>query len=509
MGPRLKPIARADLAILFLAALSGFLYLALHQAQDTLLNIALTQPGATTSVWDAPANRPQFLMLLGTYCVAVLSLFTAYDCVVRIAQSNTLSKWGRRVVLGLPVLFYLGFLFGVPYFSTDLYSYAAYGFISTLPGGNPYFQEGRTIAETAFGLDLTSLGWRGSALSPYGPIWNLLMAGIVGFAHDAVQVVFLTKVLVVTAALGSAVAADRILAEIRPAYRLAGTVAVLWNPVLVILLAGEGHNDALLMLLVLTSLALTVQRQPFAGTLVQAAAVLTKYLPLLLLPLQFAYWWRMSSDRRHLVRDLAMAGGLAVIAAIALYAPVWLGLATFMGTGAVGDGSPAPGGLQTSHLVAFTRCAAVGGAVLVGMWSARSGARLIDACGWVLLVALIVGPQRFWPWYAALPIALLALSPAQISRWTALVVGACMLLALPIEALPLSGQGPITIELQALVFRATRVVPLLAIVAACASWVMVRLAGGPSAAMPWMTWMRLQRTAQNGCRVDTGANPLP
>jgi hypothetical protein len=215
----------------------------------------------------------------------VLGLFTAYDRVVRLARRNIWSKWGRRAALGLPVLFYLGFLFGTPYFSTDLFSYAAYGLIGTLPGGNPYYQEGRTIAETAFGLDLTSLGWRGSGLSPYGPIWNLLMTGIVGFTHEAVQVVFLTKVLVVAAILGSAVAADRILAEIRPAYRLAGTVAVLWNPVLVILLAGEGHNDALLMLLVLTSLALTVQRQPFAGTLVQAAAVLTKYLPLLLLPL--------------------------------------------------------------------------------------------------------------------------------------------------------------------------------------------------------------------------------
>jgi alpha-1,6-mannosyltransferase len=474
VGRGLKALGRADPALLWLAALSGVLYVVLHYAQDTLLNFALTPPGATTSVWDEPANRPQFLVLLGMYIVAVLGLLAAYDRVVWLARRNTWSAWGRRMALGLPVLFYLSFLFGTPYFSSDLFSYAAYGFIGTLPGGNPYYQEGRTIAETAFGLDLISLGWRGSALSPYGPIWNLLMTGVVRFAQEAVQVVFLTKVIVVAATLGSAVAADRILAQIRPAYRLAGTVAVLWNPVLVILLAGEGHNDALVMLLVLTSLALTVQHHPFGGTVVQAAAVLTKYLPILLLPLQVAYWWRTTSDRRHLLRDLVIAAGLAVIAAIALYAPVWLGAATFVGTGALGAGTPPPGGLQAAHLVEFVRYAAVGGAVLAGTWSARSGTRLIDACGWVLLVALLVGPQRFWPWYAALPVALLALSPAQISRWTALVVGACVLLASPIEALPLSGQGPISVELQALVFHATRVVPLLAIVAACAWRLVVR-----------------------------------
>ncbi len=465
MGRRLKAIGRTELGILCLASLSGILYLVLHEAQDTLLNPARTSPGATTSVWDEPANRYQFLIVLSAYSIAVLGLFAAYDRVVRLARNSAWSVWGRRLALGLPVLFYLGFLFSTPYFSTDLLSYAAYGFIGTLPGGNPYYQEGRTIAETAFGLDLVSLGWQGSALSPYGPIWNLLMTAMVQFAREASQVVFLTKAIVVGAVLGSAVAADRILAQVRPDYRFVGTVALLWNPVLVILLAGEGHNDALVMLLVLTSLALTVHRHPVGGTVVQAAAVLTKYLPILLLPLQVGYWWRTTSDRRHLLRDLAIGGGLAVIAATALYAPVWLGAATFMGTGAVGDGTPAPSGLRVSQLIEVARYAAVGVAVLVGTLSARNGARLIDACGWVLLVALLVGPQRFWPWYAALPIALLVLSPSQIGRWTALVVGACVLLASPIESLPLSGKGLISGDLQALVFHATRVVPLLTIMA--------------------------------------------
>lgn len=64
MGRRLKAVGRSELAVLCLAALSGILYLVLHQAQDTLLNHARMSPGAIPSVWDEPANRSQFLLVL-------------------------------------------------------------------------------------------------------------------------------------------------------------------------------------------------------------------------------------------------------------------------------------------------------------------------------------------------------------------------------------------------------------------------------------------------------------
>jgi hypothetical protein len=90
--------------------------------------------------------------------------------------------------------------------------------------------------------------------------------------------------------------------------------------------------------------------------------------------------------------------------------------------------------------VAFARSAAVGAAVRVGMWSARA-ARLIDACGCAAgtacrTAALLAAVRRSHP--------LLALSPAQISRWTALVVGACVLSRRP-SSPATERPGPITI----------------------------------------------------------------
>jgi hypothetical protein len=275
----------------------------------------------------------------------------------------------------------------------------------------------------------------------------------------------LIKGLIAATTVATAASVYWSLGTIRPQHRTPGAVAVLWNPMLVILLAGEGHNDALVMLLVVSALGLSVRRAVIGGSLVQLVAVFTKYVPLVLLPVQAAYWWRSAPNRRELVAHLAIAGALGLGVGVALFAPVWLGVSTFVGTGALGSGEPTEMRYDVWGTVFLAgRSAVVVAAVLIGAWRARSGTRLSEACAGVVLVALLVGPQKFWPWYAVLPVALMARTPGAAFRWMTLVLSGCVLLASPIEALPMSGQGLIGFDAQIFVFRATRVVPLLGLI---------------------------------------------
>jgi alpha-1,6-mannosyltransferase len=400
------------------------------------------------------------LVLLATYAMAIVALLALYDRVVTWCQTGLKSPLARWLVLLLPVAFYVGYLPTTPQLSMDVYSYVAFGYVGVLPGGNPYLQEGGTVIDTAFGRQLAALGWPGSALSPYGPVWNNLESAIVRLTPDAAQAVVLSKALVVAASLGSALLVYMTVGRVRPDDRTAATAALLWNPLLVVLVAGEGHNDGFVMFAVLAALALTVVRQVTGGILVQLVAVLTKYLPVVLLPVQLAYWWRTELDRSRLAFELGLGGLLGVGLAVLLYQPVWVGLGTFMGTGALGSGGEEKPLDPLDSLVLVARYAAVAGAVLIGAWHARDTERFLQSCAGVLLIVVLLGPQKFWPWYAVTPVALMALTPGTF-RWTMLVLSACALLAAPVEALPLYPTGLIRPELQAVVFHAARALPVL------------------------------------------------
>ena len=433
-----------EVMVVVFGALSGLLYLATYDAEHRLVH-------------DRDAGRQ--LVELARYDLAVIGLVGLYAGLLASCRRGRLrSPRARRLAILIPVLFNLAWLASAPLMSTDVYSYLAYGYIGTLPGGNPYAQEASTIVGTPFGLQLADRGWDGAGLSPYGPVWNELELGIVSLTSDASLALVLSKATVATASLGAAAMVASILARVRPDGQQLGTLAYLWNPLLILLLAGEGHNDGVMILLVLTALALSVRAHVTAGVLAQLLAVLTKFLPLLLLPLQVTYWWRTTADRPGLLGRLMASGVLGLALAALLYQPVWLGAATFVGTGALGDGRQHP--VDPPRLVSVLgRGAVVGLAVLIGARRARDPQRLLECCAGVVFVAVLAGPQPYWPWYAATPVALMVLTPRGQWFWPMLGLSACALVASPLGVL--EGRGVVTDDARVWAMRVLRELPLL------------------------------------------------
>jgi hypothetical protein len=467
----LRPRAPTALAVAGLAALCGALYLLLHLIQQSLLASNITTPArGAPSAWDDPSNTPRLLLLLGGFAAVVTALLALYDLLLRWSRRDGWSRTAIRLALGLPITLYVGLWFTAPYFSTDLLTYVANGYIATLPGGNPYAQAADTIAETAFGRELATLGWHGGPLSPYGPIWTAVSTAAVWLSADALTAVWIIKGVAVAALPGSAAAGWWLLGTAAISHRLTGTLAILWNPALAILLVAEGHNDALLMFLIVLSLALTVRQQVIAGWLAQTAAILTKYLSIVLLPLQVSFWWRTRESHGALIGRLLVASAIGLVVAVLLYRPYWIGIDTFFGTGVLGTGQPDDRRFDlVGAALLLGRPGLVGLAIVAGIWRSSTPARLLEACAGVTLVALALGPQRFMPWYASVPIALIALTPGLPWRWLLLVLSACVLLASPILALPIGGDGPISFGLQIWILRVARFLPLVALAAILAT----------------------------------------
>jgi hypothetical protein len=181
--------------------------------------------------------------------------------------------------------------------------------------------------------------------------------------------------------------------------------------------------------------------------------VLTKYLPLILLPAQVIYLWRTRQRRppKILPFTLLVTGGLALMALI--IQPLWAGLETFRGVRGVAHPGvvASTAGLLTGVLsLAYSSTEAslvttvalgslFGVFLLIVSWRVRDTSGFLAACASIALAYLLIASPVYWAWYAAFPLSLMALSPDGAFRWMAPVLSLCSRLVAPIDDIAANG----------------------------------------------------------------------
>ena len=178
------------------------------------------------------------------------------------------------------VLWALPLLAAPPLYSRDLYAYAGQAAL-VVAGRDPY-----DVGPGALGGTLTAgvdEVWR-DAPAPYGPVWLSLAGLVVRLTGDSVAPAVLgLRLLAVVGVVLVAWALGRLAAD--PARALWLGVA---NPLALLHLVAGGHNDALMVGLLLAGLAVARQALALAAVLVTLAALVKvpalaglAYLPLL------------------------------------------------------------------------------------------------------------------------------------------------------------------------------------------------------------------------------------
>jgi alpha-1,6-mannosyltransferase len=424
-------------SVLMVGTGSGLLYSAMAMAQRALHQ----GPGPDRAMGLPPQIIP--------YVAATLGLFALYcRLLVVCGRGGLRTRNARMLAIGLPMLFNALLLLLPPSLSIDLLSYISHGHLRSVQDANPYVVPSSAVAHSTIGPELASYGWRPvHPVTPYGPAWTHLEVGVAALFDGVRAQLVVLKLIAVMFSLGSAALIWLILGRVRPEKRLLGTLAYLWNPVIVVELAGEGHNDAVMVLLALLALALTVQHRAVSGIATMALGVLTKYLPLLLIPLQAVYLWRTRGSAREFTARVITGAGVAAALAVLLFSPFWVGLDTLDGIRMSGQGANT-GATQTvvtgllspvippevvrPLLLAFAVAGLVGylAALAASVTDARS---LLLACAWVSTAYLLVVSPTYWPWYAVLPVALLALTPQGLSVQLLVAVSLGSRLAAPLD----------------------------------------------------------------------------
>lgn len=304
---------------------------------------SVTEP----AVLRAPPAVRAWSVLAAAACVVGLALVVAAADASALPASSPIDapgRWGAALAIGLAVAFagYVGGLValrrralsvaavlvvaaavqlaplaGPTLLSTDSWTYWMYGRIGAVHGGSPYGDPPSAYPnDVAYGAMGSS--WRNTT-SLYGPLFTLgseLHARAAG--DDPDRAAWLYRAVAALACLGTAALAAAV--ATRPAFAAA---FVGWNPLLALHFGGGGHNDAVMMLLVVGALVLAVRAHPDLAGVAWIAAIGIKWVAAAFLAL-----WVLDRARRRDPLGLAglAAGAVGLVAvATARYGTTWLG----------------------------------------------------------------------------------------------------------------------------------------------------------------------------------------
>jgi alpha-1,6-mannosyltransferase len=253
-----------------------------------------------------------------------------------------------------------------------------------------------------------------------------------GGLETAVRSVVAFKLLAVLCAIVAVAGVTVAAARLRAGAGAIAAVAFGWNPLVVIHLAGDGHNDAAMLLFLAWGIVALTARRPAVTFVLFAAATLIKPaagLALLMLA--------VSLMRGRDFRTLVVGAGTSVLLAVVLYLPLWDGTHVLRPTleeGGYFTNTPASlarhgvawliGGQASEHVVGVAVRAALFVVALLLAWRSRDRSTdLLLRIGIAYALAVVLLGTWYQPWYATWP--LLFLSVALVSRpsWIWLMLG--------------------------------------------------------------------------------------
>lgn len=401
-------------------------------------------PSLATNLAGVYGTDVRGLLLYGALAAG---LFAAYA--IAVAAARTLSRRMMPVAVGLTALFGVTLLPAHPIYSSDVFHYVATARVAFTHGENPL----TTAPEQIAGDPLMVLsGWK-SLPSPYGALWTWVSGApylLSGEAADATRAVVWFKALTVLGTVAAAAAIGLAAERLRPG---AGAVAVVlfgWNPVVLLHVIGDGHNDALMAALMAGGLLALAYGRPALAIALTGGAALVKAAAVPAVAM-LSVWLARTGRWRAVLAGLAVAVAVGAVT----YAPYWAGTETFaaaMDEGRYFSGTPASlvvralsPALGEDRAMLIVSVALRAGLLAAAVWLLsrveQTAAGGIAAIAGVYVLAVTVLGGWYQPWYAVWPLTYLAvLASNSAARMIAFALtGAALLIPIATNFAPAIG----------------------------------------------------------------------
>jgi hypothetical protein len=312
-----------------------------------------------------------------------------------------------RLVIGTIVALHLIFLLAPPLLSTDIFNYVDYGRLGGLYGLDPYIH-GPIARMHDAAYQYTN--WRHTA-SAYGPLFTLASYPLAQLGLAGAMWAF--KLLAACASLGCVALVWGIAQQLeRPPLKAAAIFGL--NPLLLVWTVGGGHNDLLMLMLMLAGILLVLRSREALGGAAVLAAVAVKATAGVAIPFLV-----LGARRRwRAIAGLAAAGVAVLIAASIAFPHHALGFLHVVSgqqqTLVASDSIPTEVcsliGLDTvthgARLVGSGLLVVIVGLLLVWVWR---GGQWVAACGWALIGVVALAPWLL-AWYTVWPLPFAAVT---------------------------------------------------------------------------------------------------
>ncbi len=359
------------------------------------------------------------------WLIGVMTLmFASYALAVRAADGMS-----ARAVLMTIAGFHALMLLAPPLLSTDVFSYQAYAKMWSIYGANPFTHGPHVMALDPL-YPFIGAKWINTP-SAYGPVFTAFSYVLAPLSIAASALAY--KAIAAIASLAT-VALVWNAARLRGVNPVKAAALVGLNPLIVVYGVGGGHNDLLMLALLMGGVVAVLQHRDRAGGALIVIGAGIKLTAGLFLPFAIASGGRLGATRRR--RDIVI-GATGATLAIAILASALFGsgplhlLGTLQKTQSEGDWHSIPGFISTrlglgtvGHAAGLVLGA---GFVVAYLWLMRKVWRgemdWIDGAGWVG-VALIITASSMLPWYVAWMMPFVALGTDRRLWRTALWVTA-------------------------------------------------------------------------------------
>ncbi len=216
-----------------------------------------------------------------------------------------------------------------PLFSTDPFSYAMYARFPEIYHANPYVATAQSVAP-ADPL-IPYLYWR-DIPSPYGPLWTMVSQGIAaGPDASPLELILRFKVVAFAATLLDGWLIYSFVRLRWPERAGWFYLAFAWNPMVLLEGVVIGHNDVLILAVMLGSAFLLMRARPVLAVVGLTASALIKYSTLPAVGLGGLRLLLRTPVRTRWWLALRLAAATLVVAACA-FIPYWVGFASVMST---------------------------------------------------------------------------------------------------------------------------------------------------------------------------------
>ena len=404
----------------------------------------LSEPGALrTAIYvlapnallDASRYSGGGMLVLALYSVLALAVLSSWCWALRAAKRTAdvplASIIAATIVIAAPLLFF-GALF-----SDDIYLYYLYGRTLETYAANPI-----QTPPAAFPTDphLGRVHWK-DLPSSYGPLWLMLSAFLSRLAGDSITtaVVAYRGAGLLLHLLTTVVVWHTVRAR-QPERALVAVIFYAWNPLVLLEVVANAHNDVMVALFAVTIVAAAATRGWAAAAFFVACAVMVKPFAVILFPplLQRVVQTTRGPTR---ARQVALATGVLLATMVLLSLPLWAGMrllsnvlnnpASHLYTNTLwellSNAGPAWVGVTSDRIQhPYLDVARQLGFVIAACWilTRRWSRRGVAHSAFALWIVFLLTACWAWPWYFVPAIALAAISGrASMAIATALTAG--------------------------------------------------------------------------------------